>query len=36
MGCSGAADTALEAREGFLEEVTWNLGIVAQLVKSLL
>lgn len=36
MGCFGAADTALEVRDGFLEEVTWNLGIMVQLIKSLL
>lgn len=31
-----AANPALGVREGFLEEVTWNLGIVVQLIKSLL
>lgn len=32
----GAANPAFEVREGFLEEVAWNLGVVLQLVMSLL
>lgn len=31
-----ATRSALGVRERFLEKVTWNLGIVVQLIKSLL
>lgn len=32
--CTGGCHPSLEVREGFLEEVTWNLGIVVQFIKS--
>ena len=35
-GDQEVANPAFGVREGFLEEATWNLGIVVQLIKSLL